>query len=100
MDRHLGMTPNEIDKMAKIECVGENRHIQELDTIETAVPTKRRLANTSSGGYKLGQSLTCFACILFVVLIQLVDCRHHDQKNVISSLILTIEHISLHCTAL
>lgn len=34
--------------------------------------------------FKVGQMLTCFSCVLFIVLAQLVDCRHHDLKNVIN----------------
>lgn len=81
MDRIWGRMPNEnVDKMAK-----QDDSTQILGSAQTA-PAKRTFTSKSSStssynSYKIG----CYSCILFVVLIQLVDCRHHDLKNVITS---------------
>lgn len=83
MDRIWGRMPNEnLDKMAKQGC--EDDSTQLLGSAQTAHAKRTftsKTSTTSYNSYKIG----CYSCILFVVLIQLVDCRHHDLKNVITS---------------
>lgn len=48
---------------------------------EVRRPTTTTL-NTKLSTYNIGQMLTCAVYVLFIVLIQIVDCRHHDLNNV------------------
>lgn len=96
----LGTTSNEnIDiNMAKIEF-GNDKAQPISDTVQTEAGTsaKSRSNGNFSGtsSYKVGQMLTCFSCILFIVLLQVVDCRHHDLNNVINcSLLVRVVGVS------
>ena len=64
-----------------------------LSTAATASSSKKNSgAITSSSFHKVGHVLTCLSCVLFILLIQLVDCRHHDLNNVIKPLVFHIMH--------
>lgn len=73
MDRKL-RTIHECNK----DATGSEEEESHIPDIMQMIPTKkRRLANSR-------QILTCFSCIVFIAFIQIADCRHHDQKNVIN----------------
>lgn len=104
MDRHqLGTTTptkNNIDTMAKMDSGDDSNKEGQIADIgqkaaAAAASAKSQLNRSSS--YTPGPMLTCLSsCILFIVLIQLVDCRHHDLNNVINTAPTWALHNALH----
>lgn len=61
---------------------GDHAQRKKSDHLKNAVASKQRFYK--GGRHQVGHMLACFFYILVIVLIQLVDCRHHDLNNVIN----------------
>lgn len=101
MDRHqLGTTTptkNNIDTMAKMDSGDDSNKEGQIAGIGQKAAAASAKSQLNRSSYTPGPMLTCLSsCILFIVLIQLVDCRHHDLNNVINTAPTWALHNALH----
>lgn len=93
-------TPNKnnIDIVTKMDSGDDsNKEGQIADIGQKAAAASAKSQLNRSSSYTPGPMLTCLSsCILFIVLIQLVDCRHHDLNNVINTAPTWALHNALH----